>query len=260
MLKSENLSQLNTLSIAESKRSLFGSDSAEGVKPVVTIVTVVFNQAELLEETIRSVLALNDDTVAYIVIDGGSHDGTVDVIRKYTERIAWWTSEPDNGIYDAMNKGWAAAPESFILFLGAGDHILSLPSNISELSRQDIIYGDVLLEGRLFHGNAGLGLKCNNTLHHQALLIHKTVHPEPPFDTKFKVYADFDFNQRLLKQGSSFVYSSSLQAYAAPGGASSRKAHLETLRVVRKNFGLVWCLLALCYLLWVKMLKTATGQ
>ncbi|MGB9082593.1 MAG: hypothetical protein WCD00_14955, partial [Desulfuromonadaceae bacterium] len=117
-------------------------------------------------------------------------------------------------------------------------------------------YGDVQLEGRVFRGEAGFGLRCNNTLHHQALLVHKSLHQDLPFDTRFKVYADFDFNQRLMKSGAHFVYSPALRAAALPGGVSSRKAHLETLQIVRKNFGLLWCGVASFYLLLQKVART----
>jgi hypothetical protein len=123
-----------------------------------------------------------------------------------------------------------------------------------------VIYGDVQIGGRLFRSNAGFGLRCNNTLHHQALLVRKSLHPTPPFDTRFRVYADFDFNQRLLKMGADFVHSPELRAYALPGGLSEKKAHLETLRIVWKNFGLVWCAISLCYLAAGKILKAGTGD
>jgi len=231
-----------------------------GEKPLVTVITVVYNGADHLEETIRSVLALEYDNLAYIIVDGGSTDGTVGLIRRYAERLYWWTSEPDRGVYDAMNKGWGAAPESFILFLGAGDRILSLPVQMERFSPRDVVYGDVQLEERLFRGRAGFALKCNNTLHHQALLVRKSLHPSPPFDTRFTVYADFDFNQRLLREGVRFVHASDLRAYALPGGLSSRKAHLETLRIVRKNFGLAWSVLAFCYLAGRKVLSAGSGD
>ena len=71
----------------------------------VSIITVVFNGSKHIEQTINSVLSLNYDNLEYIIIDGGSSDGTVDIIKKYEDKLAYWVSEPDNGIYDAMNKG-----------------------------------------------------------------------------------------------------------------------------------------------------------
>ncbi len=220
-----------------------------GKIPLITVITVVRNGAELIEQTIHSVLDSGYGNINYIIVDGGSTDGTVDVVKRYADRLTWWVSEADNGIYDAMNKGWAAAGnDSLILFLGAGDRLLSLPKDPGMFGRHDVIYGDVELAARIFKGTAGFELRCNNSLHHQALLVPKALHPDPPFDTRFKVYADFDFNQRLLKRGVNFVHSGELRAYALPGGLSSRKAHGETVAIVTKNFGVAWSLLSVCFL------------
>jgi glycosyltransferase involved in cell wall biosynthesis len=94
--------------------------SQEG-KPLITVVTVVFNGEKLLEETILSVINQTYDNVEYIIIDGGSTDGTVDIIRKYENFLAYWVSEPDKGIYDAWNKGISFARGDWIAFLGADD-------------------------------------------------------------------------------------------------------------------------------------------
>ena len=73
--------------------------------PLITVVTVVFNDVQHIEDTILSVVNQTYPNIEYIIIDGGSTDGTIDIIKKYEERIAYWVSEPDKGIYDAMNKG-----------------------------------------------------------------------------------------------------------------------------------------------------------
>ncbi|MFH0761601.1 MAG: glycosyltransferase family 2 protein [Bacteroidota bacterium] len=90
-------------------------------KPLVSVITVVFNSVNLLEQTIQSVLNQTWPDIEYIIIDGGSKDGTVDIIRKYERKIAYWVSEPDGGLYDAMNKGLAAATGDFVWFLNSGD-------------------------------------------------------------------------------------------------------------------------------------------
>jgi len=90
-------------------------------KPVVSVITVVFNSVNLLERTIQSILNQTWPNIEHIIIDGGSKDGTVDIIRKYDDRIAYWISEPDGGLYDAMNKGLAAATGDFVWFLNSGD-------------------------------------------------------------------------------------------------------------------------------------------
>lgn len=145
--------------------------------PAITVITVVYNGRQHLEETIESVLAQTYDNLSYIIIDGGSTDGSVDIIRRYRDKLSYWVSEKDVGIYDAMNKGWAAAADdSYILFLGAGDRLISLPNNIQEIASADVIYGKVRMgEDRIFISKTGPLLKVFNTLHHQALLIKKAV-------------------------------------------------------------------------------------
>lgn len=195
----------------------------------------------------KSIFAQSYSNLDYLVIDGGSTDETINVIRENEERLAGWLSEPDQGVYDAMNKGWAmAAPESYMLFLGAGDTLLALPEKMQLAnSMSEVVYGSVSLEGgAVFHPRNGFWMKLYNSVHHQALLVPKQLHPEPPFNLEYPLYADFDFNQRLLKQGTNFRFSPDLQAYAFPGGLT-RELNIEELTTVtRKNFGCVWSGLA----------------
>lgn len=213
----------------------------------ISVITVVKNGANILEETILNVFEEMAATeIDYIIIDGGSTDGTTDIIKKYSDRLAWWASEPDNGIYDAMNKGWAAAAENtYILFLGAGDRIISLPGNMSCFCQNDVIYGTVRMgENVVFKARSDFHLKLYNSLHHQALLVNKALHPAPPFNCSYRLYADFDFNQRLKKNGVNFVYSPDFIGYASPDGVSDCSCFVESLRVISANFGFMWATLA----------------
>ncbi len=89
--------------------------------PLVTIITVVFNGEKYLEQTIQSVINQNYDNVEYVIIDGGSTDGTVDIIRKYEDKIDYWVSEPDGGLYYAMNKGIQLATGELIGLINSDD-------------------------------------------------------------------------------------------------------------------------------------------
>jgi glycosyltransferase involved in cell wall biosynthesis len=208
--------------------------------PQVEFITVVFNGKDFLEKTILSVMNLQTNhQVRHIIIDGASTDGTADIIKKYQTHLKYWISEPDNGLYEAMNKGWnMASPDSYILFLGAGDLIQSLP-DLSLDPNQKAIFGTVHRgELQTYQSSISQKIEIGNTLHHQALLLHKSLHPEPPFDTKYKICADYEFNLRLYTRQVEFAYSEDLIAYALPGGLSqTTTAAIEMLDIVEKYFG-----------------------
>ncbi|MCD8182050.1 MAG: glycosyltransferase [Bacteroides sp.] len=87
----------------------------------ISVITVCYNAVDTLEQTIKSVLGQTYPNIEYIIIDGGSTGGSIDIIHKYAERIAYWVSEPDEGIYDAMNKGIKSATGEWVNFMNAGD-------------------------------------------------------------------------------------------------------------------------------------------
>ena len=116
---------------------------------LISIVTVSYNAVLTIEQTILSVINQTYPNVEYIIIDGGSTDGTVDIIKKYEDKIAYWVSEPDKGIYDAMNKGGLKATGDFIQFLNAGDWFENeyVIEKIFKdwYKRVDVIYGDMII-------------------------------------------------------------------------------------------------------------------
>lgn len=209
--------------------------------PVITVITAVYNAVGPIEKTIESVTSGYSVPIEYIVIDGGSTDGTVDVLEQYQDRISYWVSEPDTGIYHAMNKGWAAASDdSLILFLGAGDRLISLPVNPEAYLTDTILYGSVQVgEQSFFISSSDWRLKYYNSLHHQGLLIPKRLHPDPPFNCRYRKYADFDFNQRLYSRGMRFGFLHDFRTYAMPGGVTGTFSLLESLEITKNNFGVV---------------------
>lgn len=119
--------------------------------PLVSIITPSYNQGQFLEAAIQSVLAQQDDSfrLEYLLVDGGSTDGSLDIIRRYDDRLAWWISEPDNGQAEAINKGFRRANGEFIAWLNSDD--LYLPGAIStaiKVMQSDptpgMVYGDAL--------------------------------------------------------------------------------------------------------------------
>ena len=91
------------------------------LQPTFSIITITYNAVRLVEQTLLNVLSQSYPNIEYIVIDGGSTDGTVDIIRRYESGLAYWVSEPDKGIYDAMNKGLQKATGDYVWFINAGD-------------------------------------------------------------------------------------------------------------------------------------------
>jgi glycosyltransferase involved in cell wall biosynthesis len=219
-----------------------------GLDNKITVVTVSFNNAALIEKTIKNVFEVAPPGSDYIIIDGKSTDGTAEIIKKYSSKLKYWVSEPDGGIYDAMNKGWEKADkDSYILYLGCGDLLLALPEAAS-FAKADIVAGSVQIGDKFtYQPKTDIRLKLGNTLHHQALLIKKKLHQAPPFNTAYKTYADFDFNQRLLKAGHKIYTDPEFKAFATEGGASTKFDRQQSLAIVNKNFGLFYKGLATLY-------------
>lgn len=118
---------------------------------MITVITICYNSIGFIERTIKSVLSQDYKDLEYIIIDGGSTDGTKDIINKYSDKISYWCSEPDRGIYDAMNKGIKYAKGEWINFMNSGDVFYS-NTILSEIKLEEyqenikVVYGDVIME------------------------------------------------------------------------------------------------------------------
>lgn len=176
----------------------------------VTVITVCFNAAATLAETIESVVGQTYDNIEYIIIDGGSTDGSLDIINRYASRISYWISEPDKGIYDAMNKGIAHSHGDYILFLNSGDLffnnevITEVMDKVADSPvRPDVIYGETI-------GNKGHGKYMHLTISpkpftnnlgccHQSILTSGEIMRRHKFDTRYKLMADFAYMRELYQ-------------------------------------------------------------
>jgi hypothetical protein len=202
----------------------------------------VLNGEEHLEQAILSVINQPYEHLEYLVIDGGSSDGTLDIIRRYESQIDYWVSEPDEGIYDAMNKGWAASHGEYVYYLGADDVLLTVPvSSLAEACQNgvDLVYGDVCLSnGRYCKSRYGIELLVNNSLHHQGLFLKRSLFAKPPFRKEYKVFSDFDLNQRLYKQRRTALAVHEPIALFRLTRTREESRAAEFFQIVRANFGI----------------------
>ncbi len=181
-------------------------------KPIVSIVTIVYNDIGSIERTILSVLEQTYQHIEYIIIDGGSKDGTVDIIKKYDQYIYYWVSEPDNGIYDAMNKGIDKAAGDWIIFINSGDQICenSLSEIFSINHTSDVIYGDCINHFEwvnIIYAPKELEyITTDMPFNHPATITKTAIAKKTKFDCKYKIAADYDFFYKLYNQGYKFEY------------------------------------------------------
>ncbi len=182
----------------------------------VTIITVCYNAIEGIEKTIQSVIGQSYPCIEYIVVDGASTDGTVDVVRKYADNIDYFVSEPDGGIYDAMNKGIRAATGEWINFLNAGDTFASkdtLKDVLSiDLENIDVVYGDSMeIDKETCRLNPSsddvMKMEFDQVYRHGSSLVRSSVHKKNLFDLDRKDlgYAlDWELIHRLYLKGYKF--------------------------------------------------------
>ena len=168
----------------------------------ISIVTVNYNDAIGLEGTIRSVIDQKNADYEYIVIDGGSTDGSVGIIKKYADKVDYWVSEGDRGIYHAMNKGVAQAHGDYCLFLNSGDSFYddSVLNHIQELGCDvDIIVGKVVSKNghsQLFlppSREISLYYLFSGTVPHQGAFIRTDLLRRIPYDENLKIVSDWKF-------------------------------------------------------------------
>jgi glycosyltransferase involved in cell wall biosynthesis len=180
----------------------------------VSVVTVARNAAAGLARTVGSVVNQDYESIEFILIDGGSTDGTQEVIREYRDHFTFLVSEPDNGPYDAMNKGLARATGEWVIFMNAGD-VFAGPGILSRIldsvsGSDDVIYGDCIADYGKFRvlRKAGepSGLHKRMIFSHQSVLLRTALARQTGFNTDYRVSADYEMMLRLAIGGRTFRY------------------------------------------------------
>ena len=177
--------------------------------PALSIITVNLNNAWGLAKTIKSVKEQTFKDVEVIVVDGGSTDGSVEVIKKYGENISYWISEKDNGIYHAMNKGIAIAKGMYCLFLNSGDTLVNetvLENVFNQNPTADIVYGNKQtrdVNGSVIHrtmpDKMGVIQLYADTLWHPVSFVKRTLFKKyGGYDEHFKIAGDYEFFVRVI--------------------------------------------------------------
>ncbi|MDR3340326.1 MAG: glycosyltransferase [Candidatus Symbiothrix sp.] len=219
--------------------------------PLISIITVTYNAINDLEQTMQSVFAQTYPNIEYIIIDGGSIDGTINIIRKYKARLSFWASEKDKGIYDAMNKGIRQSKGELIGMINAGDYYE--PDAVQVMVAAYHQHPD----DAIFHGNINLlnedgtffKIKKPNpdlsqfykgmSIYHPTLFVKKTVYfHDNLYNINYKIAADFDFIVRNYLAGTRFYYVDKVIANFKQGGYSvknKRACNIECKHILYKN-------------------------
>ena len=216
--------------------------------PLISIITVVYNGEKYLKETIQSVINQTYDNVEYIIIDGGSTDGTLDIIKKYEEKIDYWLSEKDSGIYDAMNKGVTLCSGDIIGIVNADDFIYrdTLQNVAKFFSDTDAMFtfGQLALadeDGKVFDTAKSIGIdniKYKLFRHmpflHPTMFVKKEVYEKLGlYNTRYKLSADYDFTLRLVKNNIQFVkLDFSTGVFRLGGQSGGMRSYLENHKLL----------------------------
>ncbi|WP_373032043.1 glycosyltransferase family 2 protein [Sulfurovum sp.] len=226
-------------------------------KPLVTVITVVFNGEAHLEETIQSVIEQTYDNVEYLVIDGGSTDGTLDIIQKYADKIDYWVSERDSGIYDAMNKGASLARGDYVAYLNADDWyetsaLEDVVKAILDAKKVDFLYGDVGLvkdgiQIKTFYPNIKK-FTMKMPFGHPSLFLNREILQKLKFSDEYPVIADYDLIIKLIKNKHTSTYvHKKLTNFRLEGVSSTSSLKQEHYRLYKHHFGSFH---ALVYFIW----------
>ena len=186
------------------------------IPPLISIITVVYNNKNGLFNTIKSITEQTYNNIEFIIIDGNSTDGTKSIIESFKNKINYWISEPDKGIYDAMNKGIKIATGEWVIFMNAGDlfyskNVIHDVFKIKNIQNYDVVYGDTIG----VHNNEKIEYIKPLDLSlfwkyipicHQSVFIKLKLHKENLYDLKYNVSSVYDFLYKVYTDGSLFKY------------------------------------------------------
>jgi glycosyltransferase involved in cell wall biosynthesis len=244
-----------------------------GKNSKVSIITVVYNGAKTLEQTIKSVLNQTYRNIEYIIVDGGSTDGTIDIIKKYEDKIAFWVSEKDKGLYDAMNKGIGYATGDIIGMINSDDwyepNAVELIVEAYENNPQKkIFHGDrynILQDGqkslRRFNPSRFKFLYYGMTYNHPSMFVHRDIYEITRYNTELRALSDYQFVLiQYLKKPSWFCYIPESYVNYRLDGISYQMKISQNLREgfnARKNAGMnsILNLFSYCFRFSIKRFK-----
>lgn len=201
---------MNILRSKGGSRLKTGTTEQTPEQPLVSIIIATYNSSNTIEQAIRSLISQDFTSRELIIIDGGSTDGTLDIIKKHEQVIDYWLSEPDQGIYDAFNKGIDLARGDWLYFLGSDDRFFDkkiLHRIFSQPVKGKMIYGNILLEGHgpikrtnnVYDGKFTKYKLCLRNICQQAVFYHKSLFENlGKFNLKYPVLADYAFNMKAF--------------------------------------------------------------
>lgn len=218
------------------------------ISPLFSIITPVLNDQAGLKKTITSVLAQPPGLFEFLVLDGGSADGTVALLQEQPENVRW-VSEPDGGVYEAMNKGLTMTSGEFVYFLGAGDTLRpsALEAVAGQIPRRPLtyFYGNVYAEAyrRVYNGRYSPWKLSRLNICHQAVFAHRSVFARVgPFDTRYAIMADHVWNMKVFGDSAiTKIYSDLVIADYAAGGLSQQRPDpqlvADRLKLIKQYLG-----------------------
>jgi len=220
---------------------------------LITIVTVVFNGEKYLEATIKSVISQTYESIEYIIVDGGSSDDSLDIVKKYDDLIDYWVSEKDSGIYHAMNKAIDLARGELIFFLNAGDTLYEANTveKIAKICKtNNSVYGNVLFNQsqKVYDGKFSKLKLLHKNICHQSIFYNNHFLKKNKFDLHYSILADYAINIKLFGEKSP-KYADIIVANYDQNGKSSWQVDLLFRKdkeiLIKDNFGLFYYLIYL---------------